>query len=242
MKSITKYHFKIGLILLLIASTWACESKVSLQEKYAGTKDYWIPEVSQLLALDTVETYTDGAILFMGSSSIRLWKTLQDDMKPYDAIRRGYGGASYSDLIHFTEAIVSPHKLSGIVIFVANDIRAQPDDKHPEEVLALFQEVVQLIRKHHPKTPVFSIAVTPTPSRWAAWNEISKANDLIEVYCKNTENLHFIKTSHGFLTAEGKPDSSLFVQDMLHQNEKGYAIWAGIIKKEIQKVISEPTN
>ncbi len=242
MKTIYKHSKNILLTAILLLSVWACESKESLQEKYSGTKDYWIPEVSQLLALDSVETYSDDAILFMGSSSIRLWKTLQDDMKPYEAIRRGYGGASYSDLIHFTEAIVRPHQVDGIVIFVANDIRAQPDDKQPEEVLVLFQEVVRLIRKHHADTPIFSIAVTPTPSRWAAWNQIAKSNSLIEEYCNSTDNLHFIKTAHGFINTEGLPDSSLFVQDMLHQNEKGYAVWSGIIKESIRSVIPEPTR
>lgn len=226
-------------VIMLFIGFSACKTNKpsELQLKYADKKAYWIPEVTELLKLDSVETYPDNSILFMGSSSIRLWKTLQDDMKPYSAIRRGYGGASYSDLIHFTEDIVQPHQLAGIAIFVANDIRAQPDDKKPEEVLALFKEVVRLSRKHHPTIPIFSIAVTPTPSRWKAWPEISKANNLIQHYCESTPNLYFIETQNEFLTAEQLPDSSLFVGDMLHQNPNGYAKWTQVIKHNLMKAI-----
>lgn len=228
--------------LLFLATVNSCnknsiEKPSELQQKYATTKAYWIPELTELLAKDSVESYPNTAVLFMGSSSIRLWKTLKEDMNPIPAIQRGYGGASYSDLIHFTEAIVKPHNVSGIVIFVANDIRAQPDDKQPEEVLALFKEVIRLIRKHHSNVPVFSVAVTPTPSRWKAWPEIARANSLIETYCSETPHLYFIKTESKFLTPEQLPDSSLFVQDMLHQNEKGYEKWGAIIKKELEEVL-----
>ena len=218
----------------------ACSSFSSLQKKYTSQKDYWEKEVSELIALDSKESYPDNAILFIGSSSIRMWKSIHEQMKPYAAIRRGYGGASYSDLIHFTERLVSPHKIAGIGIFVANDIRAQPDDKDPKEVLALFQEVVRLSRIHHPSIPIFSIAVTPTPSRWKAWQKINEANLLIKDYCEKTQNLYFIDTVDAFLTKDThEPDTSLFINDMLHQNAKGYVLWSTIIKSEIAKIIKE---
>ncbi|TNE72753.1 hypothetical protein EP331_06450 [bacterium] len=226
----------LSLFLALIVFS-QCEKRVDYQQKYAHTKEHWVKGVGELLALDSVETYPDDAILFMGSSSIVLWKTIHEDMKPYSAIRRGYGGSAYSDVIHFAEDIVSPHKVSAIVIFVANDIRNQPDDKDPNEVLGLFKENVRLIRKHHASVPIFSIAVTPTPSRWGAWTQIDKANSLIQNYCETTPNMYYINTVPEFLTADNMPDSSLFVQDMLHLNPTGYAKWTEVIKGEIQKVI-----
>ena len=85
--------------------------------------------------LDSQVNYPDDAILFIGSSSIRLWKTLDKDMEPYNVIQRGYGGANFRDVIYFTERILADHKLKMVVCFIANDISGSSDDGSPREVL-----------------------------------------------------------------------------------------------------------
>ena len=97
-----------------------------------------------------------------GSSSIRLWETLQEDMAPYPVIQRGYGGARLSDFAVYAERILHPHENSGIVLFIANDIAGTENDKTPREVLGLFKNVVKTIRKKFPDTAVFWIGITPT--------------------------------------------------------------------------------
>ncbi|NCP84999.1 MAG: hypothetical protein GW823_08910 [Bacteroidetes bacterium] len=233
MQLLKRILISYSLLFLVSCQTKLSEITPNLSEKYASTKEPWEKEVSSLLALDTLEIYPSNPYLFMGSSSIRLWETLKEDMSPLPVIQRGYGGAQYSDLIHFTELFIKPHKLGGIVIFVANDIRAQPDDKTPAEVLALFKEVVRISRKTHPNIPIYSIAITPTRSRWKAWPEIKISNELVKAYCNKTDNVHFIETDSVFLDEKGEPIDSLFREDKLHLTADGYKVWTKIIRKNL---------
>jgi len=103
----------------------------------------------------------------------------------------------------------------------------------------LFENVLNTIRKKFPETPVFWIAITPTGSRWKAWPQIHKANIQIQKVCQEHENTWFISTKKFFLNAEGHPKDELFQSDRLHLNKEGYAVWKGIIKKELEKVIGD---
>jgi lysophospholipase L1-like esterase len=112
-------------------------------------------------------------------------------------------------------------------------------DKTPKEVAALFRNVLKTIRKSHPLTPVFWIAVTPAPSRWKVWPEIQKANELIRNICEQKKNAYFIKTDFAFLNENGKPMDELFRDDKLHLTEKGYAVWTQIIRTELNNVLDK---
>ncbi|SOE21365.1 Lysophospholipase L1 [Spirosomataceae bacterium TFI 002] len=223
-----KYVFLLPFLLLL-----AC----SPAKKYADTKTYWEEDIKKLEAQDKIENYPDDAILYIGSSSIRLWKNIDEDMQPYNSIQRGYGGAHFYDLIHFTDRLVSPHKIQALVIFVANDITGGDADIPPKEVLRLFKYTVSEVRKSHPNIPIFQIAITPTPSRWAVWDQTKQANELLQAYCNRTQGLHFIETEEAFLDGDGQPRPELFIQDMLHLKQVGYDIWKELIKNELDAVL-----
>ena len=128
----------------------------------------WQPEIEKLTALSQTEQYAQDAIVFAGSSSIRLWKTLAEDMKPYYVIQRGYGGAKLSDFAVYAEKIFNDLPGRALVLFIANDITGGENDKSPREVKKLFLSVVKEFRKEHPGAPVFWIAITPSSSRWKA--------------------------------------------------------------------------
>jgi hypothetical protein len=227
-----------GYLLLLIAFFLFSCSPV---KKYKDLPDVlaWENDIRQFEQLDKSVNYSPDAVMFAGSSSIRLWATLESDMSPYPVIQRGYGGAKLSDFAVYADRIIVPHHCRAIVIFIANDITGSESDKTPREVAALFRYVLKTIRKTHPDTPVFWIAITPTPSRWSVWNEISKANNRIMDICDHNSNTWFIRTDFAFLNGDGKPKPELFIEDKLHLNPRGYAIWTEIIKNELDKVLKE---
>ncbi len=156
-------------------------------------------------------------LLFIGSSSIRLWNDIENDMQSYSSVKRGYGGAHYYDLIHFTERLITNHSPKAILIFVANDITGSNDvfktnnDLSPKEVKRLFKYCYKSIRKIHKQVSVFVIETTPTPSRSGVWDKISEANDLINSYCESKLNLHFITTRGKFIDDNGLPIKSFFI-------------------------------
>ncbi|HNW57658.1 MAG TPA: GDSL-type esterase/lipase family protein [Bacteroidales bacterium] len=197
----------------------------------------WEKSILEFEQLDKSEHHPDSAILFTGSSSIRLWSTLEKDMFPFPVIHRGYGGAKLSDFTIYADRIIEPHPCRAIVIFIANDITGSDKDKSPQEVAELYRCLIKTIRKTHHDTPVFWIEITPTSSRWKVWPEITKANNLIKDICNKQKNCYFITTGFAFLNDEGKPKDELFRPDKLHLNEEGYKVWSEIIKREISKVL-----
>ncbi|MFT7421645.1 MAG: hypothetical protein ACI9QN_002576, partial [Arcticibacterium sp.] len=198
-------------ILLLIISCLVISC--SPYKKFADREAKWEEEISRLEYKDDSEKYSRDAVLFIGSSSIRIWDNIKEDMAPYEPIRRGYGGAHFSDLIHFTKRLVYPHEFKALCIFVANDITGGNDDRSVREVMTLFKEVVKTVRVKYSETPIFQIAITPTGSRWAVWSEIQKANAAMEVYCNKTDNLYFIDSTTPYLNEEGIPRDELFIKD-----------------------------
>lgn len=226
-----------SLFLALLALSPAPDDLVA---RYAEAAKKWEPDIAALEARDAEETHPDDSILFLGSSSIRLWETLAADMAPFPVIRRGYGGARFTDLAVFAERLVRPHAFRAAVVFVANDITGRDDDLTPEEVAALFRHVVGTLRKKNPDAPVFLIAVTPTPARWKVWTEIRAANAALREACEADERLHFIATESHFLGEDGLPKRELFRDDQLHLAADGYALWTRIVRGRLVEVLGEP--
>lgn len=220
------------IVLLLIISCAPLNKYRDLPEVKA-----WEPDIEKFEQLDISKYYPDDAIMFAGSSSIRLWSTMGKDMLPYNVIQRGYGGAKLSDFVVYADRIIYPHLCQAIVIFIGNDITGGETDKSPLEVSQLFRKTLYVIRRKFPDTPVFWISITPTPARWSVWPEIKEANEKIRNICIKHRNTYFIDTEQSFLNSSGLPRAELFVEDKLHLNPSGYTIWARIIKGELNKVL-----
>jgi lysophospholipase L1-like esterase len=201
----------------------------------------WEKEVAALEALDQAEVDPAEAILFIGSSSIRLWETIAADMEPWPVIRRGYGGARYRDLCHFADRLVVPHEPRAIVVFVANDITSPTTSPAAERVMVDVRATQAAIRDRHPRVPVFYVAVTPTESRWSAWQQISALNDAIADLAASEADTFFIPTAKRFLdSATGQPIPALFRKDKLHLSAAGYRIWAEQISAALEAQIGTP--
>jgi len=210
----------------------------SLTEKYQGTDKKFEVEVSKLETLEEFKEKKD-YILFVGSSSIRRWDKIEENMQPYDAVKRGYGGAHFYDLIHFTKRLVGPHQnAKAMVCFVANDIKGNDNDLTPREVKNLFKLVTRQVHSIFPTLPIFFIETTPTPKRLQVWGQISSANDLIQNYTDKTPNIYFISTRDQFIGKNKLPVAEYFVNDSLHLSQKGYDKWAQIIKSKLDLTLN----
>lgn len=224
--------FIISLLLLFLISCVPLSKYSQLPE----VKE-WESEIEKFEQLDIAKSYPSDAILFAGSSSIRLWSTMNRDMLPYNVIQRGYGGAKLSDFAVYADRIIHPHTCQAIVIFIANDIAGNDNDKSPLEVSQLFKKTLNIIRRKFRSTPVFWISITPTHARWHVWPEIKEANEMIRDICQSRQYTYYIDTEKYFLTPSGLPNSDLFEEDRLHLNSEGYSVWAGVIKNELNKVL-----
>ena len=172
------------------------------------------------------------ALLFVGSSSIRRWVDLAEHMAPVPVINRGFGGSKIGDVIYHSEVLFQAESPLAIVIFVGtNDIT--PGGSKPLGVMVdAFEQMMDGVRRQHPETPVYYIAITPSPLRWEVWDEAQAINRAISDLADGMANTYVIDTASQLMSA-GVPDDNNYVFDRLHLSEQGYAIWADIIRSRI---------
>jgi len=205
------------------------------QEKKGQPTGKWESEIAAFDKLNQTEKYPENSILFVGSSSIRLWNTIQKEMAPYPVIQRGFGGSRTPDVVQYMKRIAYPHRFSAVVIFVANDINGSQEDLSPTETLMNFKKMVKILRSKYKKQPVFIVEITPSQSRWKQWPLIQQTNAMLKAFCEKGKNLVFIDTAKSYLNEKGEPNNDLFRDDLLHLNHQGYLIWGKLIKGEIDK-------
>ena len=190
-------------------------------------------------SLNNVEKHTDSALLFFGSSYIRMWQNIRNDLSYNDIIHRGFGGCNLTDVAYYIQRILAAHQPKGIFFYVGNDIVAADKDKDPEQVLELFKFVVKEIRTKHPLVPITWLNISPSEKRWKVWDKVQQANLLIEEYCKTQPLLFTIHFQDHFLGTDGFPKANLYLSDKLHYNEEGYKVWGNAIQSEVKKIINK---
>jgi lysophospholipase L1-like esterase len=201
--------------VLLSAGGWS-------QEPPAGP-ERWERQIAAFEAGDAEHPHEKGGVVFVGSSSIRLWKTLATDFPEHRVLNRGFGGSQLSDLVHFADRLVLAYGPQFVVVYSGgNDINA---GKTAEQVFQSFRELVGKIRQSQPKTPIAYLSIAGNPKRWAQVAEVIRANALIEVFTKQNENLLFIDVFHPMLGPDGLPRPEIFAPDRLHMNAAGYELW-----------------
>lgn len=187
----------------------------------------FLQDIIKFEAADAKNPPVKGGVVFVGSSSIVLWKTLKTDFPKHNVINRGFGGSQLSDSVQYAHRIVTPYEPSMVVLFAGtNDIAA---GKSAETVFADYKEFVGKVREKLPAVPIAYISISPAPSRWKHIDDIRKVNSMIENYAKSQKGLAFINTYKHMLNSEGGPKPELFVDDQLHMNEKGYVIWKDVV-------------
>ena len=227
--------FRLLLSSILLAGFLA-SCNVSRKYTAEATKN-WEKDILKFEQQDKSEKDPANAILFAGSSSIRLWSTLKEDVAPYPVIQRGFGGSKFSDLAVYAKRIIYPHQFKALVIFEANDITGSKTDKTPAEVVKLFRNIVKTVRKKYADQPIFLFEITPTKSRWAVWPTVKQTNQMLKETCSKLHNTFFIETASAYLNKDGEPRNELFIKDMLHQNHEGYIIWGDLAKKKLDEVL-----
>lgn len=162
------------------------------------------------------------AILFVGSSSIRGWKTASR-FPDLPVVNRGFGGSHISDVVQYIEETVLRHRPRAVVFYAGdNDIAA---GKSPEQVLDDYREFVRTLHTARPGTPVIFLAIKPSLARWGLWPAMQEANGLIASYSEGDAALHVLDLSADMLGPDGTPRRDLLVADGLHLTEEGYTIW-----------------
>lgn len=213
------------------------QEQAKTQYQQTPQPDPWEAEMQAFEELDRTEIYPPESILFTGSSSIRLWDTLEEDMAPYSVIQRGFGGSKITDVNRLADRYIAHHTFQAVVLFVANDISGSEEDKTPEEVRDRFDEFIDIIRSYNADAPIFLMAITPTGSRWHVWDRTRAANHYFAALADTHDGVIFIPTEDQFLGEDGLPMDHLFVSDRLHLSPAGYAKWTLRVRSYLEPVL-----
>ena len=205
----------------------------SLQKSEVDAR--WKESLDAFAAADRANAPQAGGVLFVGSSSIRLWSDLekQFDQQP-GVIKRGFGGSRLSDVARYLDQLVLPYKPRLVIVYAGDNDLAE--GASAQDVAKSFATLVEGVREALPETRIAYLSIKPSPLRAALMPAIREANALISAYSATVPNLDFIDVYTRMLDSAGQPRAELFLADRLHLNAEGYAVW----QKEIAAHLAPP--
>lgn len=193
----------------------------------------WEKEISAYEKADTTNPPPQGALLFIGSSTIRLWKTLAQDFPDHRVINRGFGGSQIVDSTHFAGRVIFPYAPKAIFLRAGgNDLWA---GKSPEEVFDDFTNFVAAIQAKLPEADIHFVSLSPSVARWSQHEKEKSLNALVKEFIGQRPHLKYIETYSIVLGADGQPRPELFVGDKLHFNAEGYKLLAEAVRPHLPK-------
>jgi len=210
-------------ILITLAFLWFGSAAYAQQAMpFAG-------EIKTFQRQDSLNFPKPGGLLFVGSSSIRLWSDLEQRFNQAPIIKRGVGGSELWQWVDFySPLLIYPYKPAKVFIYAGeNDIAA---GKTAETVAANFERLWGMIRANLPHAEIFWLAIKQSPSRAMHYGDVTRANDLVRQFIKKKKRTVYIDLASPIINPKTNlPDSALFKADMLHLNSKGYDKWQAVL-------------
>jgi lysophospholipase L1-like esterase len=194
----------------------------------------WNQDIAAFQASDRQHPPAAGAVLFIGSSSIRFWKTLASDFPEVKTINRGFGGSEIDDATFFADRIVAPYHPRAIVMYAGDNDLADGDS--PARVRDDFAAFVRKARALDPGVPIAFIAIKPSVARQELLPQIREANALVRRYAASEHGVTYLDVFTPMLGTDGQPQAKWFIGDGLHMNRQGYVLWTNIVKPWVDAV------
>ena len=193
---------------------------------------YWYEDEIKRLEKDSLKTAKEAETIFYGSSSIRMWASLNNDFAAIKPVNLGFGGSTLAACVWFFERVMTPYHPKRLVIYAGdNDLG---DGRHPEEVFIFFQQLVVKAGRRFGDVPCYFISLKPSISRRQIIDQYKFTNNLIEteiIKCNN--NWQFINIFKEMIDPAGNPIGKYFLNDGLHLSESGYKLWKQVVNDRI---------
>lgn len=188
----------------------------------------WKPNLDEFAAVDQKRRPEQGGVLFVGSSTIRLWRNLAQDFRQQPVvINRGFGGSTLAACNFFAKELVLQYRPAQVLVYAGDNDLAM--GRTPAQVFETFVRFTSTVRAELPNARIAYISIKPSPQRAALMPSIRQTNQLIADYLGKLQNADYIDIHTAMLTDTGQPRPELFLADMLHMNAQGYALWQSII-------------
>lgn len=192
---------------------------------------WYEPEIRAFEAADALNPPEPGRVLFIGSSSIRMWDTLERDMAPMPVLNRGFGGSKTNEVLAVFDRIVTPYE-PAVIVYYCGDNDLGNDNTDSAAAANGFIAFDERARALWPRIEVLYLPIKPSVARWNNWDAMRRANALVAQYCNATPGATYLPTVDATMI-DGKPNPEILRADGLHLNEKGYAIWTEVTYQPI---------
>lgn len=207
---------------------------LSLLISYANAQPF-ANEIADFKKADSISKPPANPILFVGSSSFRLWPDIQSYFPGYTILNRGFGGSNLLDVIRYADDVIFAYHPKQIVIYCGENDIASSETVSADTVHNRFRQLFSMIRDRYPTVPIAFVAMKPSPSRYHLIKKVKNGNKQIKKFLSKQSNTAFINVFDPMLNKDGKPREELFVEDRLHMNPEGYRIWQQLITPYLLK-------
>jgi lysophospholipase L1-like esterase len=237
------YKLAYAFATLALAACASLPSEGSHRAASAGTAlagvapepirlDRLSPEIDAFEAADRAAPPPACADLFVGSSSIRFWRSLKEDFPARTVINRGFGGSTIAEVTYFFPRIVAPYKPRRIIFYAGeNDLNSGVS---PAGAFSDFQKFMALKSDALGPTPVWYISAKPSKLRLDQMPAQTDLNNRIKALASKRSDLAYIDVVGAMLKPDGTP-KDIYVADNLHMTPDGYAIWTPLVERALAK-------
>jgi lysophospholipase L1-like esterase len=228
----------ISALLLIIGGGYIYQQfKLEVGSMLSENPQVWEPVIAGFELSDSKQLPPKDAILFIGSSSIRFWDSLSEDMQPLTAFGRGFGGAKIMDLSYFADRLVKPYQPRAIVVYIGgNDFSDLVGNqvKSLEEGRTLYRMLFERLKLAAPDKPIYLLALRPKPDNAVLDDLITDVNDFLANEAAADTLLHYIDANEVFFDTAGQFDQQYISWDSIHINQRGYDVWGKAIRQRLQ--------
>jgi len=218
---------RVRLYCSIGAAVLFCLPTPSSAQITAAVSSPFEAEIAAFEKRDREKLPEPGGVLFIGSSSFRMWTDLEISFPKVHTINRGFGGSAIPDSTQVIDRIVTPYKPRMVVMYAGdNDIAA---GHSADRVAADFFEFASKVRERLPEVKIAFVSIKPSPSRWKLIGTIKAANAKIKSGMRRQKRMVYINVFDAMLNDEGLPRPELYREDGLHPTAECYALWQKII-------------
>jgi lysophospholipase L1-like esterase len=200
----------------------------ALQTQHTASESQWEEALAGFAAADLKKAPPPGGVLFVGSSSIRMWDSLETEVQDAPVIKRGFGGSRLTDCVNFLDRLVVKYRPRTVLLYAGDNDLAEGGT--PEDILNRVKAFADGVHSRLPETNITFISIKPSPARRGLLGKARAANKLVQEYAAAHPKVDYIDVFTPMLTADGSPRRDLFRKDALHLNRAGYALWRSIIR------------
>ncbi|MHC4542847.1 MAG: GDSL-type esterase/lipase family protein [Planctomycetota bacterium] len=229
-------RLKTGLLILFCT---CLVLKAQDKPKAKNRPERWEETIRAFEDWDRKNSFPSDAVLFVGSSSIRLWPT-RECFEQFPVINRGFGGSQISDVNYYAKRIVLRYEPKVIAFYAGdNDVAA---GKGAQQVFNDYKTFTKLVHAKLPRTRIIFVCIKPSRRRWSLWPVMSEANRMIEAFSEKDGRLFYFDAATPLLGDDGVPNLDFFLRDRLHLNSEGYEVWTGLLRPIIKEALKPDEN